>query len=157
MLVPTHVYNDVITGFTGNVDAVKHNDPSETVVISVVHLNVPTAIGRAYKVTRQSMAPPLIEVLAESEASGKDNSVSGVIFDNGTFWFIVAEALPAQSGTTTKIDIYEYAGAFSPAVSNAAVDQVARNTATSALSLAQAVNTKLSQLLTALKQVCNIT
>lgn len=159
MLVPTKVYNDVITGFTGNVDAFKHGDLAETVVISVVHLNVPTAIGRSYKVTRQASAAPLVEAITESEVSGKDNSVSGVIFNNGTLWFIVAEAIPAQSGTTTKIDIYEYAGAFAPVAPPAvvSVDQTARNTANQALSLAQAVKASYDKLLAALKSVCNIT
>ena len=145
MLTPTRVINNVISGFSSAVDAVKHNDTSETVVISVVHNNLPVARSSVYSVSKSGAATKL----AESDPVGKDNSVSSVVFNDGTLWMVVCEAEPGFGGATSKIDIYEYTKAFSPIVVGGAIDQTARNTATNALN-------KINAVLAALKQVCGI-
>jgi len=140
--MPTRVIQNAITGFTSGVDAVKHNDAAETVVVAVVHFNQAVARSIAYTVSKSGVATPI----AESEPLGKDNSVSPIIFNNGTLWMLVSEADPGGSGSTSKIDIYEYAGAFQP---GSVIDQTARSIANAAL-------TKTTAILNVLKQVCGI-
>ncbi len=145
MLTPSRVLKNAITGFTSAIDVVKHNDQAESVVVSVVHLNQAVARSVAYSVSKSGVAT----AIAESEPLGKDNSVSSIIFNDGTLWMVVSEAEPGGSGSTSKVDIYEYSGAFQPAVVGGAIDQTARSIATSALNRVTAV-------LNVLKQVCNI-
>lgn len=153
MISPTKVYSNVITGFTNGVHLFKRDDPGETVIVSTTHLNVPVALSRAYLVNRQGVSVPL----AQSEGQGKDNSVSTIIFNDGTLWMAVAEADPGGAGATSKIDIYEYTGAFPKIDSpSASIDTVARNTANAALFLAQTTAETLKKLLQALKSVCNL-
>lgn len=142
MLAPSRVIQNIITGFTSGVDAVRHND---SVVVSVVHLNQAVARSVAYTVTKSGVATPI----AESEPLGKDNSVSSIIFNDGTLWMVVSEADPGQGGATSKVDVYEYVGAFQPSVSGGTVDQTARSIANAALAKATAV-------LNVLKQSCGI-
>lgn len=152
MLTPTKVMSNVITGFTTGADVHKR-DSDDTVIISTTHLNLSVAQARAYLVTRSGFVTPI----AQSESSGKDNSASTLIFNDGTLWLVVSEADPGGSGTTNKIDIYEYAGAF-PAVTppSGTVDQTARNIANQALSLANTIRTTVNNLLNVLKSIINI-
>lgn len=153
MLVPTRVIPNIITGFTKGVHAFKRDDSNETVVVSTTHLNLPISQSRAYLVNRAGVAT----LLAQSEGQGKDDSASSIIFNDGTLWLIVAEADPGGSGTTTKIDIYEYASVF-PKIEppSGSVDPVARGTANAALSLAQSTAEALKKLIEVLKGVCNL-
>lgn len=99
--------------------------------------------------------------IGSSEPLGKDDSGSGKIDQKtGDVYLAVSEALPGGGGATSGVRrIYIWSGFFppQPATTVTAIDQTARNTANQALSLAQTLSLKFAQLLTALKQVCNIT
>lgn len=151
MINPTRVMKSVITGFTGNIGVFKHRDPTESVVVSVVHLNQKVAVSRTYVVRRDGTVYPI----AESNPLGKDHDVYPVVFDNGTLWVVVSEAetVPLSSGSTNSINIYEYAGAFKPSMTNSSVDQVARDAAAKAGTLASSAYSKITELVTKVSSI----
>lgn len=90
----------------------KHNDPGEHLLVCGIDLDNSAGVAKCYKYDR-TMAFKQEWIFDEF---GKADSVSGVVYDNGTLRVIVSQAdAPGASGSTSAGRLYEVPGAFPPA------------------------------------------
>jgi hypothetical protein len=105
----------ILEGFTATVDAKRHNDEDETVILTVLHLNVNPAEVRVYKVTQDGQAT----LIDRANLGGKDADGSTVTFRRGLKRTFVAEATPGGAGSTMRIVAYDKEGVLGPEIDQA--------------------------------------
>lgn len=88
-----------------------HNDAAQTRLVCGINMNSGTATGEAYKVTRNNV----VTLVGRTTALGKDDSIAGVVYSDGTVVLDVSEADgPNGAGATCAVRTYSFPGAFPP-------------------------------------------
>lgn len=91
----------------------KHTDADEHALVFGIDMNTGVAIGTAYKVTKGLV----VALVGTTSALGKDDSITGIVYNDGTVRLIVSEADLNASGSTSAGRVYDFPGAFPKAVS----------------------------------------
>jgi len=79
-------------------------------IVCGVNMSSGVAVAECYKISRDLSAPVL---LGKATAGGKDDSVSAVVFNDGTLRMYVSEAdPPAGAGNTVKVRVYDFPSAL---------------------------------------------
>lgn len=90
----------------------KHTDSGEHRLLCGIRLNSGVAVAEAYKVARNNTAV----LLFQETMFGKDDSICGIVFNDGTACLDVSSADSAgASGTTSAVRNHMIPGAFPPA------------------------------------------
>lgn len=98
------------------VTSYKHNDPGETSLVCGINMATGVAVAECYKVPRSNGG--IVKVLT-ANALGKDDSVSGVVYNDGAVRMYVSEADQTNTGATSAVRVYDTApGVFPPSTTN---------------------------------------
>jgi len=115
----------IVPAMAIKVTSYKHDDTAEHRLVCCIETVNGVATGSAYKVTKDDVAT----LVGRTNALGKDDSVSGVVYSNGDVRVDVSEADAGGSGSTCAIRTYTFPAAFPPSATasgSGAVDSVAR-------------------------------
>ena len=131
MLVPTSIKTVIPATFI-KINSFLHDDAETTRIVSGIRVVGNEGVGEVYKVDRSDVAT----LIAKTDALGKDDSISVVIYPSGTMKIDVSEADAGGAGTTCAGRVYTYFQVLPPSVTHATttttpatetIDQTVRN------------------------------